>query len=167
MRYVPFLGKRPVFTVLITTDVVEATACGLIASIAAFDISHQEVLDSNTPKFLNEAIDPCSLADSPKVNASVQLSSWLECAVNGMYKRQYAEGLIILIQEQGSIHTLRTRIGPTAMRNHSRKTSSSPSTTRITTSMAHGDSIQSSTRHWAWPLRLSSMAPSTPLVCPT
>ena len=90
MRYLPFLGKKPVITVLITTDVVEATACGLIASIAAFDISPQEVLDSNTPKFLNEAIDPCSLADSPKANASVQLSSWLECAVNGTYKKQYA-----------------------------------------------------------------------------
>jgi len=86
MRYLPFLGKRSVITVLITTDVVEA-ACSLVASIAAFDISPQEVLDSNTPKFLTEAIDPCSLADSPKANASVQLSSWLECAVNGTYKR--------------------------------------------------------------------------------
>lgn len=96
MRYLPFLGKRLVITVLITPDVVEATACGLFASIAAFDISPQEVLDLNTPELLNEAIDPCSLADSPKANASVQLSNWLECAVNGTSKRQYINGLIML-----------------------------------------------------------------------
>ncbi|KAF2871169.1 hypothetical protein BDV95DRAFT_494982 [Massariosphaeria phaeospora] len=29
--------------------------------------------------------DPCSLADSPNVNASIQLSSWLECQVNGFF----------------------------------------------------------------------------------
>jgi len=30
-------------------------------------------------------IDPCTLADSPKLNASMQLSRWLECQINGFY----------------------------------------------------------------------------------
>ncbi|KAF2734322.1 hypothetical protein EJ04DRAFT_437232, partial [Polyplosphaeria fusca] len=29
--------------------------------------------------------DPCALADSPSVNASIQLSSWMECQVNGFF----------------------------------------------------------------------------------
>ncbi|KAF2125271.1 hypothetical protein P153DRAFT_389431 [Dothidotthia symphoricarpi CBS 119687] len=33
----------------------------------------------------NTTIDPCTLADSPNVNASIQLSSWLECQLNGFY----------------------------------------------------------------------------------
>lgn len=35
--------------------------------------------DSST----NVTDDPCILFESPAVNASVQLSSWLECQVNG------------------------------------------------------------------------------------
>ncbi|CAE7186923.1 hypothetical protein P3342_008637 [Pyrenophora teres f. teres] len=63
-----------------------AILCALVTSSTAFEISPQEVLESNTPTLLNEAtIDPCSLVDSPKANASVQLSSWVECAVNGFY----------------------------------------------------------------------------------
>ncbi|KAF2746044.1 hypothetical protein M011DRAFT_478436 [Sporormia fimetaria CBS 119925] len=30
-------------------------------------------------------VDPCGLANSPSVNASIQLSSWLECQVNGFF----------------------------------------------------------------------------------
>ncbi|KAH7135788.1 hypothetical protein B0J11DRAFT_519234 [Dendryphion nanum] len=29
--------------------------------------------------------DPCSLADSPAVNASIQLANWLECQINGFF----------------------------------------------------------------------------------
>ena len=72
-------------TLILTTNIRKAAVYGLLALSAAFEISPQEVLDSNTPELLNEAtIDPCSLVDSPKANASVQLSSWLECAVNGI-----------------------------------------------------------------------------------
>jgi hypothetical protein len=65
---------------------LKVTLCGLIASSTSFDVSPQDMLDSNTPNILTEApVDPCSLVDSPAANASVQLSSWLECAVNGLY----------------------------------------------------------------------------------
>lgn len=33
----------------------------------------------------SSAQDPCALAESTSVNASVQLSSWLECQINGFY----------------------------------------------------------------------------------
>jgi hypothetical protein len=85
-----------VIRALIVTDLIQATLCGLTAPIAAFDISQQDVLDSNSPNIFTETIDPCSLVDSPKANASVQLSSWLECAVNGIYNT-IISGFIILM----------------------------------------------------------------------
>ncbi|KAH3905445.1 hypothetical protein HBH56_217760 [Parastagonospora nodorum] len=33
----------------------------------------------------DQIVDPCSLAESPSVNASVQLGSWVECQINGFY----------------------------------------------------------------------------------
>lgn len=63
-----------------------AIVSSLLATSAALGMSPQQVVKLDSPQVLNEAaIDPCSLADSPKANASVQLSSWLECAVNGFY----------------------------------------------------------------------------------
>lgn len=38
-----------------------------------------------TPVTNQSTIDPCTLADSPKLNASMQLASWLECQINGFY----------------------------------------------------------------------------------
>ncbi|EMD92486.1 hypothetical protein COCC4DRAFT_30748 [Bipolaris maydis ATCC 48331] len=65
---------------------MSAVVASVLASSTAFGLSSQEVLDNNSPQILNETgIDPCTLVDSPKANASVQLGSWLECAVNGFY----------------------------------------------------------------------------------
>lgn len=65
-------------------NIPQATVASLLASSIAFGLSPQEVLDKNSPQILHEtSIDPCTLVDSPKANASVQLGSWLECAVNG------------------------------------------------------------------------------------
>ncbi|KAF2192026.1 hypothetical protein K469DRAFT_346475 [Zopfia rhizophila CBS 207.26] len=35
--------------------------------------------------FPRDDTDPCALANSPSVNASIQLASWLECQVNGFF----------------------------------------------------------------------------------
>ncbi|KAL5117368.1 hypothetical protein ACEQ8H_004684 [Pleosporales sp. CAS-2024a] len=40
---------------------------------------------SLSPQVKENGVDPCSLADSPTVNASVQLGNWLECQINGFY----------------------------------------------------------------------------------
>jgi hypothetical protein len=45
----------------------------------------QEALDTAPTSFPSNAIDPCTLAESPSVNASIQLSSWLECHINSFY----------------------------------------------------------------------------------
>ncbi|KAF1848134.1 uncharacterized protein K460DRAFT_68279 [Cucurbitaria berberidis CBS 394.84] len=57
------------------------------ASCAALSIPPpQDILSLDPVNLSNEnAIDPCSLVDSINVNASVQLSSWLECQINGFY----------------------------------------------------------------------------------
>jgi len=62
--------------------------CGLAATTAAMHLPPQEVLDMipgtyNSPSLSN--VDPCTQANSPSANASIQLSSWLECAINAFY----------------------------------------------------------------------------------
>ncbi|KAH7396108.1 hypothetical protein BKA66DRAFT_258388 [Pyrenochaeta sp. MPI-SDFR-AT-0127] len=65
---------------------VYTVLCGFVASGLALNIPPQEFIGLNPHEVLKDVtIDPCSLADSAKVNASVQLSSWLECQINGFY----------------------------------------------------------------------------------
>ncbi|RAR00753.1 actin-like atpase domain-containing protein [Stemphylium lycopersici] len=60
---------------------VGAIVATLLASSAAFDLSPQEVLDSNIPKMLNETtIDPCSLSMVPNpANTVAALPSLIQC----------------------------------------------------------------------------------------
>ncbi|CAO2647429.1 Nn.00g083510.m01.CDS01 [Neocucurbitaria sp. VM-36] len=58
----------------------------LAAPTAALNIPPQEFIGLDPIDVSNEnVVDPCSLVDSTSVNASVQLSSWLECQINGFY----------------------------------------------------------------------------------
>ncbi|KAF1918804.1 hypothetical protein BDU57DRAFT_120943 [Ampelomyces quisqualis] len=65
--------------------------CSLATYSTAFYLSQprlQEPLTSDgtfLPLLDDDAIDPCSLAESSSVNASVQLGNWLECQINGFY----------------------------------------------------------------------------------
>lgn len=68
---------------------ITATLLSLASSISAFSIpssSQQQEYAGLIPQGSpDNAIDPCTLADSPSANASVQLGSWLECQINGFY----------------------------------------------------------------------------------
>lgn len=64
---------------------IAATLLGLAASISAITIPQQDYMGLVPQDTAEPTIDPCTLADSPNVNASVQLSSWTECQVNGFY----------------------------------------------------------------------------------
>ncbi|KAH7413655.1 hypothetical protein DE146DRAFT_673451 [Phaeosphaeria sp. MPI-PUGE-AT-0046c] len=67
------------------------TLCALVSSCSALYLSplqQQEPLaglDRVPNSQGSSQIDPCSLADDPSVNASVQLGNWVECQVNGFY----------------------------------------------------------------------------------
>ncbi|KAL6706282.1 hypothetical protein ACN47E_005572 [Coniothyrium glycines] len=60
------------------------TALTLASSISALSLPSQEYFGL-APQLTQDASNPCTLADSPSVNASAQLSSWLECAINSFY----------------------------------------------------------------------------------
>ncbi|KAH8731727.1 hypothetical protein GQ44DRAFT_755122 [Phaeosphaeriaceae sp. PMI808] len=44
-------------------------------------------LDTIPETFHGNSVDPCSLAESSNVNASIQLASWLECQINGRHNQ--------------------------------------------------------------------------------
>ncbi|OAL46899.1 hypothetical protein IQ07DRAFT_614110 [Pyrenochaeta sp. DS3sAY3a] len=70
MRYLAFAG-------LVSSFVISSTA---------FTIPPQEFIGLDPVDVSGEnVIDPCTLVDAAGVNASVSLSSWLECQINSFY----------------------------------------------------------------------------------
>ncbi|KAH7071529.1 hypothetical protein BKA63DRAFT_74513 [Paraphoma chrysanthemicola] len=63
--------------------------CALAASSTALYLSSpgQEIITTSNfrPTMIENAVDPCALAESSQVNGSIQLASWLECQINGFY----------------------------------------------------------------------------------
>jgi hypothetical protein len=72
-----------------SADFTLVAISGLMASASAMavDSSSNDIEAMLDMRALsgNSVQDPCDLAESPSVNASIQLSSWLECQVNGIY----------------------------------------------------------------------------------
>jgi hypothetical protein len=70
-----------------SVDFTLVAISGLMASASAMavDSSSNDIEAMLDMRALsgNSVQDPCDLAESPSVNASIQLSSWLECQVNG------------------------------------------------------------------------------------
>lgn len=60
-------------------------ACGLATTVNAAAINVDEIQSSLGHTIQSSTQDSCTLAQSSSVNASVQLSSWLECQINGFY----------------------------------------------------------------------------------
>ncbi|KAF2269374.1 hypothetical protein CC78DRAFT_529164 [Lojkania enalia] len=56
--------------------------CDILYGVTAFVMPPVDILGL-VPR--DSTTDPCSLVDSPTVNASIRLSSWMECQVNGFF----------------------------------------------------------------------------------
>ncbi|KAF2113800.1 hypothetical protein BDV96DRAFT_578354 [Lophiotrema nucula] len=57
--------------------------CGMVSTITAVAMPPSDELRVQSRGYA--APDPCSLADSPSVNASIQLSNWFQCQANGFF----------------------------------------------------------------------------------
>lgn len=71
---------------LCRSDMYTVTAAfGLATTANAAAINVDEIQSTLGHTTQSTVQNPCALAESNSVNASVQLSSWLECQINGFY----------------------------------------------------------------------------------
>jgi hypothetical protein len=131
---------------------------------------HQEhlVIPSTSHTPTDTTVDPCTLADSPSANASIQLSNWVQCQINGTKQTSFSTQCdLLLIPTQASTPSPQTLTGPQATPPPSPKTSASPSTTRTTTLTAHCAYTRPSTPLSASRSRRSNTGSSARWACPT
>jgi hypothetical protein len=74
------------YNLLCRSDMYTVTAAfGLATTANAAAINVDEIQSILGHTIQSTTQNPCALAESNSVNASVQLSSWLECQINGFY----------------------------------------------------------------------------------
>ncbi|KAH9882606.1 hypothetical protein J1614_000842 [Plenodomus biglobosus] len=62
---------------------LSAIATSFITACLCLSVPSQQLLNPDLSP--QPILDPCTLAESAQLNASMQLASWLECQINGFY----------------------------------------------------------------------------------